>query len=123
MSANESALVRLFKLLSQSDRRDDVKTLVGAISTTLHEIINNSPLIIEFKSFIINIHDILALSATAVVAELYRVIRYCLLSADHCDVIASQELHWILVASLEVSSTQICCTRTHIRASHLCDYL
>ena len=105
MTSNDSALVRLIKLLTTSDR-SQLRDLIEACQHTIKDISSTPPIIIEYKSFLINIHDILASESTHTIllAELYRVIRYCLISPDYCDVIVSQDIHWILVVSIEVSN-------------------
>ena len=104
MTSNDSALVRLFKLLTTSDR-SQLRELIEACHHTVRDISSSPPTIIEYKSFLINLHDILASESTHTIllSELYRVIRYCLISHDYCDVIVSQDIHWVLVVSMEVS--------------------
>lgn len=105
--SNDSALVRLLRQvpLHTSNRQQFLNT----IAITLKDVIANIPLIIEFKSFLINIHDFLANESTdtIILSELYRIIRYCLLNQDYCDVIVAQDIHWILVSSIEVKYSYI----------------
>lgn len=98
---NDSSLVRLLKVINNLTPTE----ILAAISHTIKDITTSAPLLIEFNLFLLNVHDILVSEFTdsSILAEIYRVIRYCLSSPDYCDLIVSQDIHWIIVASVEVN--------------------
>jgi hypothetical protein len=74
----------------------------------IHKITPNSsakfePTIQDFQSFCNKIHDWLITGDSSTRAVLLRIIRMCMISEGHCKIIIKEEIHWIIVISLETT--------------------
>lgn len=59
----------------------------------------------DFQSFLQNTHDLIVIFDTTRRAALLRAIRMCMKDASHCKVIVSEEIHWLVMISLERESS------------------
>jgi hypothetical protein len=59
----------------------------------------------SFASFAREVHNHLIRLDSARRASLFRLIRYCLQSSQHVKVLVQEELHWIIISSLEKDSS------------------
>jgi hypothetical protein len=64
--------------------------------------IRNSALpVIDYKTFLKSIHDVILRSESAVKSELLRIIRYGFVTSAHGDEIIAEEVHWLVIGSFE----------------------
>lgn len=93
------------KNLNESESRD----LLNLLNSLTIEItskglsLNDS----DFKEFLKKVHDSLIIVDTTIRSALFRLIRFCIGSRSHCDILISEEIHWIIISSLEKEVDQV----------------
>lgn len=92
----------------QATISNPVGTKLRDTLAAIHKITPNSsarfePTIQDFQSFCNKIHDWLISGDSSTRAVLLRIIRMCMISEDHCRIIILEEIHWIIVISLETT--------------------
>lgn len=85
----------------------DNRELLSILNTEAGDLASNPPSDADFTVFLKKIHDMYILADTTIRGAFLRVIRLSMNSAVHCVSLVREEIHWIVITSLEREVEQV----------------
>jgi rapamycin-insensitive companion of mTOR len=83
------------------------RELLTVLNTEASDLTSNSSTASEFANFLRKTHDLLVSSDTTIKSAFLRVIRLSMNTVPHCEALVQEEIHWVVITSLERDVEQV----------------
>lgn len=100
-SAQQSLLAQITVKLKEANQEEAQRNYASTIFTLTKSLDASPPTLDDFIQFIRDVHDVMIKGDSSKRCSILRAVRYCLVSKDAVKVLIDNDIHYIVVASLE----------------------